>query len=75
MSGLFLVVYYAKDHLGYQGTCYQIWDIADLDEILVGIDEPLDVDIALIKSTEHTFKQIREKVDFFVEDLKRSIEC
>jgi protein-tyrosine-phosphatase len=66
---------YAKDHLGYQGTCYQIWDIADLDEILVGIDEPLDVDIALIKSTEHTFKQIREKVDFFVEDLKRSIEC
>ena len=66
---------HAKEHLGYQGTCYRIWDITDLDGILVGVDEPLEVDIALMKSTEHTFKQIWEKVDFFVEDLKRSIEC
>jgi protein-tyrosine-phosphatase len=59
---------YAKDHFNYQGTCYQIWNIADMDETL-------ESDIALIKSAEHTFEQIREKVDFLIEDIKRSIEC
>jgi len=60
---------YAKDHLGYQGSCYQIWSIADMDENLESND------VACIKSAEHTFECIREKVDFLVEDLKRYIEC
>jgi len=35
----------------------------------------MEYDIALIKSAEHTFEQIREKEDFLIEDIKRSVEC
>jgi hypothetical protein len=67
---------HAKDHLGYQGTGYQIWDIADMAiKGLAGREETIEYDIARIKSAEHTFEQIREKVDFLVEDLRRYIEC
>jgi protein-tyrosine-phosphatase len=67
---------YVKDCLGYQGICYQIWDIADMAiQGLTGREETIEYDIARIKSAEHTFECIREKVDFLVEDLRRYIEC
>jgi protein-tyrosine-phosphatase len=56
---------YARDHLGYRGTCYQIWNILDMNEILEADD------IALIKSSESTFAQIQKKSDFLVEELKQ----
>jgi protein-tyrosine-phosphatase len=59
---------HAKDCLGYQSTYYQIWDIADMDRTL-------KYDIDRIKNSEYTFGIIQGKVDYVVEEIKKSIKC
>jgi len=61
---------YAKDYLDYQDTYYQIWNIADMNGIPEWDSASLEWDIARITAAEHTFEQIRKKVDAFVDDIK-----
>ncbi|HWY78931.1 MAG TPA: hypothetical protein VNW29_01095 [Candidatus Sulfotelmatobacter sp.] len=59
---------YARQHLGYNKTNYEIWNILDLDDFpdveVIRQDEKLKIEV-----TEKTFEDIKHKVDHLARNL------
>lgn len=61
---------HSKSQLGFTGTNFEIWNIKDINELIVPEHDRLKYDAKTIEISERTFEQIKHKVDELIKQFK-----